>query len=372
MGYRCLLILLFVAVANGSLAQSPDSSRKQVSLFPFPVIYYTPETRFAYGAVVSATFRFTRDFARLKTDTISSGINRSDVPRPSNVQLIAAYTQNKQVLLFMPFQVFYDRNKYYVYGEAGYYKYTYNFYGVGQRDVPPENYGVNYPRIRLNVLRRIRSGLYAGLRGEYENYAITRVDPDGLLATGTVPGGAGGRMAGAGLGLFYDTRDVVFYPTKGVVADLTYLGHSRAIGSDFRYNRYVVDVSSYHKLHCRAIVALNYVVSMTGGVAPFSALSLVGSGKRLRGYYEGRFRDDNLALLQAEARIGVWKRLSAVVFSGVGILGNDRRLLRADDPKVAYGAGLRVRINNDGLNIRADYGFGKQSTGLYLTLGEAF
>ena len=150
------------------------------------------------------------------------------------------------------------------------------------------------------------------------------------------------------------------------------MGHGRAIGSDFGYSRYVADVSSYHKVHRRAIVALNYVVSMTTGVAPFSALSLVGSGKRLRGYYEGRFRDNNLALFQAEARISVWKRLSAVVFGGVGILGDDRHLFRTDDPKAAYGAGLRIRTNNDGLNIRADYGLGKGSTGLYLTLGEAF
>lgn len=369
MGFRYLFILLLTISSNELRSQPSDSIRKQVSIFPFPVVYYTPETRFAYGAVLSATFRFNRDFALVKIDTAT---NNTDVPRPSNVQLIAAYTQNKQVLLFVPFQVFYDQNRYYIYGEAGYYKYAYNFYGVGQREVPAENYGVNYPRIRLNVLRRIQPGLYAGLRGEYEDYAITRVDPDGLLATGTVPGGMGGRMAGAGLGLFYDTRDVVFYPTRGLVADLTYLGHDQIIGSDFRYSRYVADVSSYHKVAGRAIVALNYVVSMTTGVAPFSALSLVGNGKRLRGYYEGRYRDNNLALLQAEARINVWKRLSAVVFGGVGILGNDQRLFRANDPKAAYGAGLRIRINNDRLNIRADYGFGKQSTGLYLTLGEAF
>ncbi|GAB3641716.1 BamA/TamA family outer membrane protein [Spirosoma arcticum] len=372
MRFRYLLILLLTISRNELRSQPTDSTRKQVSIFPFPIVYYTPETRFAYGAVLSATFRFNRDFTLAKADTATLNPNQFNVPRPSNVQFLLAYTQNKQVLLFVPFQVFYNQNRYYVYGEAGYYKYAYNFYGVGQRDVPAENYGVNYPRIRLNVLRRIRSGLYAGLRGEYENYDITRVEPSGLLATGTVPGGLGGRMAGLGLGLFYDTRDVVFYPTEGIVADLTYLEHGRVIGSDFHYSRYVVDVSSYHKVHRRAIVAVNYVVSMTTGVAPFSALSLVGSGRRLRGYYEGRYRDDNLALLQAEVRVSVWKRLSAVVFGGVGILGNDERLFRVDDPKAAYGAGLRIRINNDRLNIRADYGFGKQSTGLYLTLGEAF
>ena len=367
-----LAYLVFICSFSGLVAQPPDSTRKQVSLFPFPIVYYTPETRFAYGAVVSATFRFTRDFTRDLSDTLNCYVDPASQSRPSNVQLLGAYTQNKQVLLFIPFQLFYDRNTYYVYGEAGYYKYTYNFYGVGQQEVPAENYGVNYPRIRLNVLRRIRPGLYAGLRGEYENYVITQVEPSGLLATGTVPGGLGGRMAGAGLGLFYDTRNAIFYPTKGIVADLTYLGHGQAIGSDFQYGRYLIDVSSYHKVNRRAIVALNYVVSMTSGAAPFSALSLVGSGKRLRGYYEGRYRDDNLALLQAEARVTIWKRLSGVVFGGVGILGDHRRLFRANDPKAAYGAGLRIRINNDGLNIRADYGFGKQSTGLYLTLGEAF
>jgi outer membrane protein assembly factor BamA len=361
---RLLLAFGTYSIASQSFAQPTDSTRKQVSIFPFPILYYTPETRFAYGAVISATFRFNRDFVFVRSDTTHN--DQANRPRPSNVQLLGAYTQNKQVLLFLPFQLFYDRNTYYVYGEAGYYKYTYNFYGIGQREVPVENYGVDYPRIRLNVLRRIRPGLYAGLRGEYENYVITRVE------TGTVAGGRGGRMAGAGLGLFYDTRNSIFYPTKGVVADLNYLTHGRAIGSDFQYSRYVVDVATYHKVNDRAIVALNYVVSMTGGTAPFSALSFLGSGKRLRGYYEGRYRDDNMALIQAEARVNVWKRLAVVVFGGVGILGNDQRLFRTDDPKAAYGAGLRIRINNDGLNIRADYGFGKQSTGLYLTLGEAF
>ena len=355
-----------------SLLTPPRDTLKAVSLFPFPIVYYTPETRLAYGAVLSATFRFRRDQALLRADSLPPG--HPDRPRPSNVQLLGAYTQNKQILLVVPFQVFYDRNRYYIYGEAGYYRYNYNFYGLGQREVPAENYGVDYPRIRVNALRRIRPHLYAGLRYEYENYQITKTEPGGLLASGTVPGGLGGRMAGGGLGLFYDTRDNVFYPRLGVVADLSYLGHGAALGSDFRYNRYVADVASYHKLSQRAILALNYVVSITGGggTAPFSALSLLGGGKRMRGYYEGRYRDQNLALLQAEGRFHIWKRLSATAFGAVGWLGDAQTLIRVSDPKVAGGVGLRVRINNDGQHIRVDYGFGRQSSGLYLTLGEAF
>ncbi len=93
----------------------------------------------------------------------------------------------------------------------------------------------------------------------------------------------------------------------------------------------------------------------------------------MRGYYEGRFRDQNVALLQSEVRFDLYKRLGGVVFGAVGVLGDNQMLLRPDDPKVAYGAGLRFTVNRrDHLNIRLDYGIGRQSSGLYLTIGEAF
>jgi len=373
----CYIICLLIGFCGSGVAQPADSIPKAnapraFSLFPIPVVYYTPETRFAYGIALSATFRFRRDYRLVKDDTARAVNNSTSQPRPSNIQLIGAYTQNKQLLLFVPFQVFYDRNQYYFYGEAGYYKYSYNFFGAGEREVPAENYSVNFPRIRLNAFRRVRPNVYAGLRYEYEKYDVTKVDPDGLLTTDVVPGGLGSLISGAGVGLLYDTRDNVFYPSKGVFADFSYLGHGSGTGSAFSYNRYVADVSSYHSLNKRVVLAVNYVVSLTGGTAPFNAMSALGSGKKLRGYYEARFRDENAALLQTELRVNVWKRLSAVVFGGIGVLGNSQQLLRFDAPKAAGGAGLRVRINDDRLNIRADYGIGNGSTGLYLTIGEAF
>ncbi|MGF7215561.1 outer membrane protein assembly factor BamA [Spirosoma lacussanchae] len=379
MGYRTYICIWLICIGGFGLAiaQSPDSTQKSTpqkafSLFPIPVVYYTPETRFAFGAALSATFRFRRDHRQVLADTGQTTLTDPDRPRPSNVQFIGAYTQNQQILLYSPFQIFYDQNRYYIYGEAGYYRYTYNFYGLGLRETPAETYGVDFPRIRLNAFRRVRPNLYAGLRYEYEKYTITSVEPDGLLATGTVPGGLGSRISGLGLGLLYDTRNTIFYPDRGIFANISYLGHGRAVGSEFSYNRYVADVSLYYSLTRRAILAVNSVVSLTGGTAPFNALSLLGSGKRLRGYYEGRYRDENMALLQTELRLNVWKRLGAVVFGGVGILGDSNEFLRPGAPKVAAGAGLRGRINADGLNVRVDYGVGNRSTGLYVTIGEAF
>ena len=356
-----------------SLLTPPDSaSPKRFSLLPLPLLYYTPETRLGYGVAATATFRFRGDTGRYV--------------RPSQFTAGAAYTQNKQLLFYLPFQIFYKNNLYFANGELGFYRYNYYYFGQGQRQVPAELYGVNFPRVRVNVFRRITRadpakpgrGLYAGLRYQYEHYAITSTAPGGELATGTVPGGRGSTVSGLGTGFFYDSRNNVFYPSRGVVADLTYLSQGRAAGSNVRFDRYVADVSSYHPLGNRATLALNYVLSLTsGGDAPFNALSLIGGTKRGRGFYEGRFRDDNVALLQAELRLNVWGRLGVVAFGSVGTLGNQQDFLRLSDPKAAYGAGLRFRVNRDLVNVRLDYGRGIPyaslgSGGVYLTIGEAF
>lgn len=365
------MLLSTALLALAGLAPA-DTARptKRLALLPVPLVYYTPETRLAYGVAATATLHFRRD------DGFAAA-------RPSQFTLALAYTQNRQLLLYVPFQVFYDHNRYYAYGEAGYYRYNYYFYGVGQREVPRELFGVNFPRVRINAFRRVGAGLgagklYAGLRYQYEDYRVSSVQAGGQLASGTVPGGLGSRLTGGGLGLFYDSRDNVFFPAKGVVADLSAFIRNRAAGAGAagettRFDRYVADVSGYRALGRHAVLAANAYGSFIVGTAPFNALTMLGGSRRLRGYYEGRYRDQNAALAQAEVRFDVYKRLGAVVFGGVGTLGDAETLLRLGRPKGAYGAGLRFTANRrDHLNVRLDYGLGRQSSGFYLTVGEAF
>ncbi|MCC3157516.1 outer membrane protein assembly factor [Hymenobacter sp. 15J16-1T3B] len=364
--------MLLTAAFLGFAAAAPaDTARpRRLALIPLPLVYYTPETRLAYGAAVTATLRFARDAG-------------DSLARPSQLTVGAAYTQNRQLLLYLPFQLFYDHNRYYAYGEAGYYRYTYYFFGAGPQSAPRELYGVHFPRVRLNAFRRVwprlgRGRLYAGLRYQYEDYRLTATEAGGLLARGAVAGSRGSRLTGGGLGIFYDARNRVIYPRRGLVADITLMPRQRAVGAGpggatTRFSRYAADVASYHSLGRRAVLALNYVASFTSGTAPFNALSLLGGTRRLRGYYEGRYRDQHTALLQAELRLDVYRRLGAVAFGGVGALGDDARLLRLNQPKTAYGAGLRFTLNRrEHLNLRVDYGLGRHSSGLYLTVGEAF
>ena len=93
----------------------------------------------------------------------------------------------------------------------------------------------------------------------------------------------------------------------------------------------------------------------------------------MRGYYEGRFLDKNLVVLQAESRVIVCRRWGVVVFADAGVLGDNTQFLRTNDVKYTYGAGLRFAVNRkDHLNARLDYALGKNTSGIYFTIGEAF
>ncbi|MGL4598090.1 MAG: BamA/TamA family outer membrane protein, partial [Bacteroidia bacterium] len=151
-----LIIFMFFAscaYARG-LAEDTLKPQKRNRFYGFPILFYLPETRFAIGGVGVYSFRFPND---------------SDRARPSFINPSFAVTQNKQVLLFLPFQLFPKNQLYSIYGELGYYKYNYFFYGIGNAQAPAfrERYAVDYPRIRITALRRGKK-MYVGLRYWFE------------------------------------------------------------------------------------------------------------------------------------------------------------------------------------------------------------
>lgn len=359
-GKYTLLTFLLLSAFWGTSAQSDTTftKDKRLSIFPFPVISYSPETNFLFGAGASFTFRF-------KKDPI-------DV-RPSNIFAGGAYTLNKQLLLYAQYKVFYDSNKYYFFGEAGYYKYNFYYFGIGERRVPEELYAVDFPRIIINANRKVLPNLYAGVRYNFENYQVYDQEPGGELILAKIPGSYGSTVSGVGLGGVYDSRDSVFYPRKGMYSEFSFTNYGSYLGSSYDYNKLLIDVAGYHEVYKNVIFALNSYNSFVLGTAPFQQLSSIGGTKKMRGYYEGTYRDKNLMMVQAETRFPIFWRLGGVVFGDVGVIGNEKDFIRFDKPKYTFGGGLRFVITpKDHLNIRIDYGIGPGTSGAYITIGEAF
>ncbi len=361
--FRILFLIYFLLTVKIVYATSfPADSTKinRNSIFGFPVIFYSPETRWGYGAAGIYTFHF-------KQDSIGS--------RPSRIQLGFAYTQNKQVLFYLPFQLYFNNAFYSTYGELGYYRYFYNFYGIGNNQPPDfrETYGVTYPRIRINALRKIKPHLYAGIRYWYENFSINSLDTTGQLVKGDITGSKGGTTSGAGVVFNFDNRNNSFSPSKGSYIETAVQYFGPRLGSEYEYIRIMMDASNYFHTWNEQVLAMNFFGETSSGNPPFNQLALLGGTKRMRGYYEGRYRDKNLLFFQTEYRIPLFWRMGMVVFGGVGEVNNRFSNYTFNDVRYNYGTGLRFMLDKkEKINIRLDAGFGKGTSGYYLTIGEAF
>jgi outer membrane protein assembly factor BamA len=362
--FRLLLLLSSPLAAAGSQTDTLFTERQKLlrekTIVPVPVAFRLPETGFGGGAVVAGAFSFARDSVGAKPSQLSFGVT---------------YTQRNQVLVFLPFAIFFRNNRYYLAGENGWYKYNYYYQGIGENSVPVEVFDVKYPRVRLLVARQLNASTYLGLRYQYEAFDVTGKRPEGELASGRIEGSDFSRTSSLGMSLVRDTRDLVFYPRRGVFGELSVLPTARLFGADRNFTRLLLDLSHYTSLSPRVVLATNYVASsLIGSRVPFSQLSVMGGQKKMRGLTEAFFRDKNALMSQAEVRWEVWRFVGLTGFGAVGFMGNESDLIRLNRPKYTYGAGLRLTAQKKNhLNLRVDYGMSPYGKGnFYATIGEAF
>jgi outer membrane protein assembly factor BamA len=353
---RVLLFALPLFLTFGSSAQENGRSPVDTSVrvLAVPVLFYTPDTRWGGGAAGVLSFR--------------------GEPLRSSITFSFAYTQRKQVLLWFPYQWYSKQGDWRAFGEVGWFRYIFQYFGVGNGYPNDylEKYTAQFPRLRLSALRRFAPRQYVGLRINMDKYKILESEPMRDIALERVFGAKGGRSSAGGFAWLLDSRDSPFYPHQGWLIDVGITGeHPQATGSDYQYLRFAADMAHYIRLPKGKIIALHAAADLTQGDVPFFLLPSLGGTKKLRGYFDGKFRDSNMALLQSEFRAPLFWRLKAALFSGVGIVwGREGEAARL---RPNIGAGLRVEIDRkQQIHARLDYGVGKGSAGFYLTVGEAF
>ena len=353
-------LALFPATAQDS-THVADTTRK-ASFVGIPIVYFTPETQWAGGVAGVYTFRL---------DEPPHG------DPASQLQFGAAYTQLKQLLLYISGRVYWGEHQNIAYGEVGYYIYNYFYYGVGNQapDNLEELYGVTYPRIRLNYLRQVNDKWSWGPRYWFDGYRITQTTPGGALAADTVVGSKGGVVSGLGLVANYDSRDNIFWPSEGAFLEASALVNSPWLGSSFTYTRWSLDASYFYALPWGHRIAGNSWTEFTFGDTPFYDMPVIGGTKKMRGYYQGRFRDKHMSMLQLEYRAPLFWRIGLVGFTGIGVVGHSLGDLANAPLRSTYGLGARIMYDRTNqVNLRVDVGFGPESKGpaFYLTVGEAF
>ena len=363
---RYIPILLLLAPAALVAQAAPGDSAASRRILPLPAVFYTPETKLGGGAAITVVQR-----------RAASAVD----DRPTSFAIVALYTQLSQVTTSVGGDWWSRGNRWNVTAGGGFQRFPFTYYGTGSA-VPDsgEEYTPRTLSFTAGAQRLVRPGLYVGALTTWDDVTMLETADDGVLRAGTITGSRGGTYSTASALLTWDTRDNLYYAERGSFVRLQGLGAARVLGGDFAFRRVSLDARRFVALERSRparqarTLALQGMVTTTGGDVPFDRLAQFGGANVVRGYYEGRFRDRSAAAVQAELRQPLWKRVGVAAFYGLGEVGPRLGELRLREARGAGGFGLRIALDTkEKINIRIDQGIGQSgSSGTYFTLGEAF
>lgn len=358
-----IVVIVFIGVPQ-SIANPPDSvetitskQNDKNSLLYLPFIYYSPETKIAFGVMVNY-------------------INNTRFPesKPSGITSTLMYTQKNQLIASIDSEVYLDNSNYHFKGMLEYLKFPSYFYGIGtnaaednEEEFTPEQY-----ILETSLKYQFFPQFYFGLGYDFDKFSLIKKDSGGVLKDGTIVGSEGGINSVIKVITTYDSRDSRFWPVSGYFGEIIYGVSNSYTGSDFDYTSVMVDLRKYFFLINRFALANQVYFESVNGDAPFNHLPQVGGDFLMRGYYTGRYTDKNMYILQTELRFPVWRKFGITVFGDIGDVAPEVTGFRSENIKSTYGFGLRYRINDEKTNVRVDFGFGDNTFGFYISFAEAF
>jgi hypothetical protein len=262
---------------------SDGEARRPRSWILLPHLFYTPETGLAGGAVAGYY--------------AGGGLGA----RPTSVLSSLTVTAHRQIVAEVLPELYFDGGRLWLKGELRAMKYPDVFYGVGNGTTAEmeEDFTSRNRAFELQAQREVARGSWVGVRTQLQSEELVDEEAGGLLAARGVAGAAGGTAAGVGVVVTRDTRGRTIAPRRGVLAEARWTGFTPMLGSDFRFGLAGIDARGYTPLG-PGVLAVRAHAEAAHGAAPFSLLPKLGGSRLLRGYRDGRFRDDLLVVVEAE------------------------------------------------------------------------
>ena len=335
---RARSFALFALSLSFTAAARPDDSTDARSGSGFvgaPFAKYSPETGFAGGIVGLYFFR-------LGGDTTSDA-------RPSSVSGGVTYTQKKQISTGIDYDFYFSGGLFHWSGGFDYKRIPFDFYGVGNRSpkAPVDTYtplwrGGDFEVTRNLVRTAEGEGMNVGVAGEIRDDRMLSSNPGGPLSAGTIPGSRGGLSSGFGFLLMQDTRDNTFSTLSGDYVKFKAMYYGNASGSSFKFNRYDIDVRKFITLGGKHTLALQGLVELVKGAEPFYTMAGLGGDVNTRGYFQGRFRDNDMLVLQAEYRVPLIWRFAFAAFGSAGEVAGSTGGFTTGGVKVSAGTRMHT------------------------------
>lgn len=360
-----LLLVIPAAVAQtgadqGVVRSDTLGKGKSVKLVGIPVIFSTPETGFGFGG--GGQLFITRE-------------QNTFLARQSNILFTGIYTANSQIVIEANPQVYFGEGNYYLDGSYQFKIYPNKFWGIGNNtpESNEENYDMTSHKFNVDFLKRLPPSLNFGFRFNFENHEVTEVAEGGILQSGEVLGSERAVIVGLGAIFNLDTRDQVEDPHGGYYITFNAQFASENLGSTHGFNRFITDMRAYKPISEKSLIAARLYLENNFGDVPFQAKSQFGGADIARGYFKGRFIDDQMYVLTAEYR---WRFLPRWSLAAFGLVGEVSELNQDffQDPKFSAGGGIRFKIlKEQNTLVRLDLGFGEDgNSGFYFGVNQAF
>ncbi len=356
-----------------ALAQTSEPPAKppsnQSQLFPpklalagafiLPTISYSQEIGFGVGAEVLFPFL----------------LSASETAHPSEVRVKGLVTFKGQTRLDVSTALYFRDGAHFLKARVSHRGTSERFYGIGP-STPVSHEEIYRPRRFLAYIEgfhQVSPYFKAGLRAEMEFFEFLEREVGGQLEDPTYANTSGETALGLGVALEWDTRDRRYGPTRGLYYQVFGMLFDDALGSDFDFNNYNIDLRNYFSLGPEHVLATQLFLYGATDSPPFWRLASLGGRVHTRGYRRDRFLDQVLVAVQGEYRAPVVWRLSASVFGGVATVAPAIATLEFQylHPTIGFGLNMHYKANK-AIVARLDNGFGEDGIRIDFGISESF
>lgn len=333
---------------------------------------YDPTKKMDFGIIGGPHYNSTTG---LGLGIVASGLytlDRTDSLLPlSNLSIFGDVTTSGFLMIGLKGNNVFKKKKYRL--DYSIYVYTFpsKYWGIGYDNGKNDDNEVSYSRFKFEVkprfLFRLAENTYLGPMADVQ-YVNTH-DFSNLDIIGTDD--TRFTTVGGGFSFMYDSRDVILNATKGWFVQLDQLFNPSFFGNKHVYHTTDLTVSTYYKAWKGAVIAGELHSQFNYNDVPWPMLASVGGPNRMRGYFEGRYRDKNIIEAQIELRQHIYKRNGAVLWFGAANVFPEFDAMRWRKTLLNGGVGYRWAFKQ-GVNVRLDLGLTKHGLGFVFNINEAF
>jgi len=336
-----------------------DKVYRVMQVAPAPIITYSTETSLLLGLAKFNAFDLNKE------DTISEA---------SSVVSAFGASFRGQIYLDAGAKFYWAENKNIAEVSLGLEKFPREFWGVGN-DIDPETSALvtkSFFQAILKYKRMLIKDFYLGANYNYYNVFNVSYNIQDIHNPEPYKGNDGGVNSGLGGIIAFDTRDNSYNATKGVFVEFQTEFYSPILGSEFIFNRYKLDIRNFHKLS-GFVLAYQFYTESNFGSPPVYSLAMMGGSERMRGFYQGQYRDNTLVDGQVEVRHHLFWLIGAVAFVSAGQVAPYYSDFYVDNMRYTAGLGLRLMVDPiHKTNLRLDFGIGKDTYAVFFGFSEAF